>query len=316
MELRHIRSFIAVAEELSFRRAAKRLHLTQAPLSRQIQALEADLGVTLLERYRGRKVALTDAGRIFFVDARRALDAVEVARHHTQEFARNTPDRLVIASYSALSARMLPAVLKKFRARFPKVEVSIVELNGKEEFAALREGRVHLALVVDYHLELEPCFQSESLFGVSLLALFPAGHRLARRRAAEIPLRALAQEALLYKNEEHTPCYTRGLPEICRLAGITPHALHGVDGFDNVLAMVAAGYGVGVVPDAFDGSLDPTFKAKRLRLPAAMPPFQQHMVWRRDCASVALHHFLDIVRLSAKSIQQNQARREHVKLKQ
>ena len=313
MELRHLRSFIAVAEDLSFRRAARRLHLSQAPLSRQVQALEADLGVTLLDRSRGGKVALTDAGRIFFVDAKRALEALEVARHHTQQFARNVPDRLVIASYSTLSARVLPAVLKKFRTKFPEVQVSIVELHGKEGFAALREGRVHLALVVDYSLELEACFQSESLLRASMLALLPADHPLAKRRAAELPLRALAQETLLYKSQEHTPCYTRRLPEICKRAGFTPHALRGVDGFDNVLAMVAAGYGVGIVPDAFDGPVEPTFKAKRLRLPATVPPFQLHMVWRRDSDYPALRHFLELVRSSAKSIQQIQTRKEHGK---
>lgn len=293
MELRHLHAFAAVAELRSFGRAAERLHLSQSPLTRQIQALETELGVRLLERGSRREVTLTEAGRLLLVEAKEILDRVEAMRRHSRR-ARN---RLAIANHSELSARVLPAWLRAFQSGFPQVEVSILEMNGAEKFAALRTGRAQLALAADHILAVDPRFRAEALFSVPLLAVLPAGHALAKRKTAEIKPAALAQETILYKSPEHAPCYSQRLPELFRRAEVTPRALRAVDGMGNVLAMVAAGYGVAVLPDIFrDNTLPPTLRTKRLRLPAAMPPLQLFMVWRPDDVSPALRGFIEVAR--------------------
>src|SRR5271157_3372800 len=123
MDLRHLRSFVAVAEELSFRRAAERLHISQPPLSRQIQALEEELGLRLLERDRRSRIALTDAGQTFLADARLTLSTVAAAPQRAQEAARGSRGRLNVANIAAFSAGVLPRCLRAFREEFPEVEI-------------------------------------------------------------------------------------------------------------------------------------------------------------------------------------------------
>ncbi len=296
MELRHLRAFVAVAELRSFRRAAEQLHLSQPPLSRQVQALEEELGARLLERGSRREVALTEAGRLFLADAKRVLGVLDAARRRVQEQSQRAQNRLVIANYSELSARVLPDWLKAFQSRFPHVEVSIREMNGADGFAALRSGRAQLGLVADHGLRVDPCFETEAVLSVPLLAVLPAGHALAKRRGGQIGLEALAQETVLYKRLEHAPCHTQRLPDLLGCAGVVPRGLQAVDGVGNLLAMTAAGYGVAVLPDIFDGTLRPTLRSKRLRLPEAVPPLELHTVWLRDSTSTALAQFLTMIR--------------------
>ncbi len=292
MELHHLRYFVAVAEELSFRRAADRLHISQPSLSRQIKALETELGVRLLERGRGSRLVFTDPGRTFLADARRVLRGLETAMQHAEAAARGEQGRLIIANYSAISSRVLPACLKKFRSLFPQVSVSIVEMDGVEELAAICDGRVHLGLFADFELQLPPELNSEALLEVPLLAVMPTEHPVARRTAQEIRLKSLATDVLLYQSSTHTPCYTRQLPAICQRAGVTPRAIHSVDGLENLLAMVAAGYGVAILPDVFGDTLRAGFCSKRLLLP--MPPYRLHGVWLRGADHPLRKNFLQV----------------------
>ncbi len=292
MELHHMRYFVAVAEELSFRRAAERLHICQPPLSRQIKALETELSVRLLERNRGSRIVLTDAGRTFLIDSRRVLKSVETARQHAAAASRGVQGRLVIGNYSALSSRLLPACLKRFRNAFPQVEVSIVEMEGPEELTAIYDGRIHVGLFADFALQPPLDFEFKPLLTVPFVAVMPADHPVAKEKAHEIELHHLAGEVLLHQPSQHAPCYTRRLPEICQRAGVTPRALHAVDGLDNLLAMVAAGYGIAILPDVFGGTLRDAFRCKRLCLP--MPPYQLCAVWLRGASDPVLKNFLRV----------------------
>ena len=296
MELRHLQAYVTVAELRSFRRAAERLHLSQPPLSRQIQALEAELGVRLLERGSRREVTVTEAGRVFLADAKKALGVVEGARRKVREFDQRTRHRLVIGNYSELSVRVLPGWLQAFQEEQPEVEVSIVELNGLEGLAALKAGRVQIGLVSDHGLSVEDGMRAEAVLEVRLLALLPAGHRLMKRRGAEIGLEELAGETIFYKRREHAPCYSQRVPELFERVKVVDCTLRAVDGMSNVLAMVAAGYGVAVVPDVFGDTLPPTLRTKRVRLPASVPPLQLSAVWLSDALFIPGQQFLGVTR--------------------
>src|SRR5580693_1592174 len=147
MELRHLRYFLAVAEELHFHRAATRLHISQPPLSQQIRALERELGVTLLSRNR-RRVALTAAGEAFLDDARSILAAVERASERARGIARGSLGTLAIGFVgSAMFSPKLPQILREFRARHPDVELVLRELPTTVQLAALAAGELDVGVI-------------------------------------------------------------------------------------------------------------------------------------------------------------------------
>jgi DNA-binding transcriptional LysR family regulator len=155
MYLRHLRSFVAVAEELSFRRAPQRLQISQPPLSRQIKALEEELGVRLLEGDRCARVSLTDAGKSFLADARRAIVTAVAARD-----ARNL---LKLGNMPVLSTRVLTPLLRAFREHSPQVEVSLLEMNRPMQLEALLDGRIHVGIFPGLGAPLDRQFQSAAL---------------------------------------------------------------------------------------------------------------------------------------------------------
>ena len=296
MELRHLHAFVTVAELLSFRRAARQLHLSQPPLTRQIQALEEELGARLLERGSRRQIALTEVGRLFLADAKQALCLVEGARKRVHDYTCRGRNRLVIANYSLLSVWLLPECLRAFRSRCPQVEIFTLEMNGTENCAALGEGRVHLGLIADHGLAVDGGLRSEVLLTVPLIAVFSTDHPLARTRAPELDVDALAGENILFKQPDYVPCYTQRLPELFERAGVAPRVLRAVEGMPNVLALASAGYGVAVLPGVFKDHLDPGLCSKRLRLPASMPALQLFMVWRPRNMPAPLQAFLEVAR--------------------
>ena len=296
MELRHLHAFVTVAELLSFGRAARQLHLSQPPLTRQIQALEEELGVRLLERGSRRQIALTEVGRLFLADAKQALCLVEGARKRVHDYTCRGRNRLVIANYSVLSAWMLPECLRTFRTQCPQVDVFTLEMDGAENCVALQEGRVHLGLIADHGLNVDSGLRSEALLTMPLIAVLSTNHPLAQGRALEMNVSALAGETIFFQKPDYVPCYTQRLPELFERAAVTPRLLRNVEGMNNVLAMASAGYGVAVLPGVFADKLDPGLCSKRLRLPSSMLPLQLFMVWRPKNMPVPLQSFLKVAR--------------------
>src|SRR5579875_998382 len=146
MELRHLRYFVAVAEELHFGRAAARLMIVQPSLSQQIRQLEDELGFPLLRRTK-RSVELTDAGRVFLAEARDVLARVQSAKYAAQRANRGEVGRLVVGYISSSAFDLLPVLLRAYRERFPDVEVTLRELNTQEQVRALEEGHIHVGLL-------------------------------------------------------------------------------------------------------------------------------------------------------------------------
>ena len=296
MDLRQLRSFVAVAQELSFRLAAKRLGMSQPPLSRQIKALEEDVGVRLLERERNRRVALTDAGHAFLMDAKRTLAAAEATLRHAREAAHGTRGRLNVADIAALSTRVVPPLLQAFRTRHPQVEVFMVELQRTEQVAALREGRVHVAIYPDLSTPRDRQFQSQRLFACPMVAALPPGHPHAggKYENDDLDIHSLAQDTILIPAADHSPGYGERLEHTCAAAGFTPAATHPVEGVPNLLGMVTAGYGVALLPEVLVRGQMPTSQVRRLRAP--VPSFRLNLLWLRQSTSQVLRNFLLVAR--------------------
>jgi DNA-binding transcriptional LysR family regulator len=144
VELRHLRYFVAVAEALSFRKAARRLSVSAAALSQQVADLENELGLKLLNR-NSRRVELTEVGRVFLGGARRTLVSAQEAMSQAQEAARGERGRLAIGSIHLVHA-FLPDALARFRERFPLVEVTVLNMDNRTQVEALENGRIMLGI--------------------------------------------------------------------------------------------------------------------------------------------------------------------------
>ncbi len=294
MELRHLRYFVAVAEELSFRRAAERLHISRPPLTRQIKALEDEVGVRLLERERRRAIRLTDAGRAFLDQARQALQTVEAAGKHARRAATGGDGPLRLAGCPTHSPPLLGIYLPEFHRRHPDVEVSFVAMTFTQYLAALRDGTVHLAFSPDFGEELEPPLRSRLLKTIPLAVALPTRHALARQRHRQVDLQMLRGEVFLRPSAEDAPAYAERLDKIWERTVSAPRNVREVDGFENVLAMVAAGYGVTILSGTSANSPVAGCRVKRLRLPLAR--YQLRLIWSEENPSLALQNFLTTTR--------------------
>ena len=174
MELRHLRYFVAVAEESSLRRAAHRLHVSQPALSQQISDLEDELGLKLFAR-KSRGVELTEVGRVFLIGGRRVLVAAKQAAEQAQEAAKGERGRLVIGSLGAATISFLSGVLSRFRDQRPQVEITLLHMNNRAQVEAVLDGSIMLGIGY-YSYALEEDEQEQVSTGQ------PAGVPQARRR--------------------------------------------------------------------------------------------------------------------------------------
>ncbi|MCX2946943.1 LysR substrate-binding domain-containing protein [Lentzea sp. NEAU-D7] len=244
MELRHLRYFVAVAEERHFGRAAERLHMAQPPLSQQIQQLEAELGVTLLHRTT-RKVELTDAGTVYLDRARAVLAAVDDAGAEARRVAEGLQGRLVVGCVGSATYSLLPAFARALREELPAVDfVFRGEMLAPDQLESLLARRVDLALLrppVD-----DPAVRVTAVRRDRLIVALPGDHELARRKRLKIE--DLREEDLIV-HASHGRSVMHGIvTDLCRAAGFEPRIRHEVAETSTLVTFVAAGLGVAVVP--------------------------------------------------------------------
>jgi len=244
IEVRHLRYFVVLAEELHFGRAAERLHMAQSPLSRQIRQLERDIGVELVNRAH-HVVGLTDAGQVFLGAARIVLDDLDQALYLAQRAGRGEVGTLRVGYVNEVTADLLPLSLKAFKDRFPDIEIDLREGTTGALLDALRRHQVDVAFarspgIVD-DLDYEQLIQ-EALF-----VALPSGHEhLAWERP--IPLADLAGEAFVMPADQAAPGVRRDIDAACAQAGFVPNIAREISPHTAVLLLVAAGVGVALVP--------------------------------------------------------------------
>jgi DNA-binding transcriptional LysR family regulator len=294
MELRHLRYFVAVAEELHFSRAATRVHVAQPALSRQIRALEEEMGLRLFERDR-RRVALTVGGAVFLEAARSILRDVEQAVDTARRAARGEHGTLRIGYVPAVVYTGLPEIVRAFRKRLPGVDVRFQEMSPALQLEALLGERVDVGFVRGpVH---EPALAAKTVLEEPLVAVLPSGHRLGGHK--RLGLAMLAGEPFVLQARSRGPESHDHILALCRNAGFSPRVVQEGSHID-VLSLVASGAGVAIVPT----SLRVFRRAGVVFCPLRERPVTQlTMVWRKNAASPVLREFLaEVQRLGDRGI--------------
>lgn len=286
------RSFIAVAEELHFGKAAARLNMTQPPLSRQIQKLEREVHVELLERD-NRKVVLTAAGRAFLAEARKLVAAAEQAPHLARRIAEGRAGILRIGFTAASGFSLLGPLLAEMTNSLPDVDVELQELVTGEQVQALSRGDLDLGLArPPFDRER---FNSHLLFAEDLRLAVPSGHALARAGGPVSPSDLRELPMIM-----HSPTKARYFYDlVARMMPIDHHnVVHSVSQILTMVALVAAGRGVAFVPEStrllkLDG-------VSYLHLEGVEPDaVELHAIWSRESANPALSRLVQVLQASA-----------------
>ncbi len=243
MDFRHLKYFVAVADEQNFTRAAERLHISQPPLSRQIQDLEEELGTPLFERG-SRPLKLTDAGRFFYGHATRLLEQAAQAVRSTKRVAQ-LERRLVIGFVASTMYGALPLLVRKFRAANPHTELALTEMSTVDQIEALKAGRIDVGFG---RVRLDdPSIKREILREERLVVAIPAEHELA---ATDGPLTLpdVAAHPLLVYPRTPRPSYADQVLSLLRDLALEPASVLEVQEMQTALGLVASGMGLCVVP--------------------------------------------------------------------
>lgn len=243
MNIRQLHSFIAVAETLHFGMAAEQLNMTQPPLSRQIAALEDDIGTALFERH-SRSVVLTPAGESFYHNIKKLLGELDFAVTSARAAARGEQGQLTVAFTMFAAWGVVPSVVSAFSKRYPQVALKLNETLPPDLPEALRTGKadVGITLPLSYRHELE----SQLLYREPLCAVVPDKHHLAERK--EISVAELAKERFITFPESTAPALHSAVMQCCRQEEFEPQVLVETHLQQTIVNLVAEGLGVALVP--------------------------------------------------------------------
>ena len=242
-ELRHLRYFVAVAEELHFGRAAKRLGIAQPPLSQQIRQLEERLGVSLFSRT-SRQVALTPAGQALLRGARRALAEVGLAAAAARRAATGETDTLRVAYTDSAALSVLPRAIRRFRSALPSVHLDLVEGSTAAQIDAVARELADLALVRGP--VKQPALRTEVVLREPFLVALPSQHPLSQLDSVELGV--IGAEPMVLFPRHLAPDFHDTISAMCRAAGFTPLVAYEGAEYQTILSLVAAGLGVSLVP--------------------------------------------------------------------
>jgi DNA-binding transcriptional LysR family regulator len=296
MELRHLRYFVSVADELNFTRAAEKLHVAQPSLTRQIHNLEDELGVRLLDRSKGR-ISLTEEGRTFLIDARRLVSLSLESVQAVQRFSRGESSQLNLGYLFKFNFDLLPATLASFYVARPEIAVNLFDMVPAEQLRALESRKIDLGFV-----GLRPSGVADTFDGLlwecvarhDIVAVLPANHPLAKRRS--ILMRDLKASFFVAMSEQTHPGSQDWLRSLCADAGFTPRILQDVDLETGIMTFVAEGLGVTLAREQIKNLPHPGVVFR----PVAMAPKADYWIaWHGSNRSKALAHYIDIVKKEA-----------------
>jgi DNA-binding transcriptional LysR family regulator len=295
MELRHLRYFVMVAEELHFGRAAKRLNMSQPPLSRQIQELEEELGFPLLVR-EYHKVELTGAGRVYLTQIKRILDHLDAARQDAGAVASGRKGRLRIGYGGHLPDGYLPRVVAAFSAE-RYVDIDILESPSPRVLQMLREKTVDVAFV------MEPFDKTgllvRELMRDPVMIVVAAGHRLTTAPLSD--LAQLADEEFVVCRRYEDPGARELVEGLCREAGFMPRVAHAVEHKQTALDLVAEGLGVAIM---LWNTTAPSERVRYLQFPNPAPYLTSAVAWREDAQAETIASLVEIAEREAQGAEQ------------
>jgi len=290
MELRHLRYFVAVAEALSFTKAAEKLRLAQPSLTRQVCNLEDEIGVKLFDRSK-RRVTLTEAGRLFLFDSKRVLAICAESVAAVQQVNGGESSDLNIGYVANIHYGLLPATLGAFRKLRPGVALNLFDMTSAEQFLALDSRKIDLGFVglppaLSGHALLSECVARDTM-----LVAIPVGHPLAKN--PKLKLADLAPQFFIGRSTKTYPGAREWLTETCQEAGFTPRILQEADSEPILMQFVADGLGVALLPEQTTGLPHEGVVFRPL-----VPPLlrESSIAWRADNPSKPLKDYIQIVK--------------------
>jgi len=289
-DIRHLRHFIAVAEEKHFRIAAERLNMTQPPLSQSIKKLEEELDVILFDRSK-KKVELTSVGAVFLEGAYEMLEKMAQLENDTRRAAAGMIGRLNIGFTGSAVYDVLPWTVRQFRSQYPDVELEIHEMTTLEQIEAMIKGKLDAGL-------LRPPIFNADLFEIiqiqreEMIAVIPSTHRLAEQAA--INLTDLSEDSFITFSHETSPNLHTLVMLACTEAGFTPKIIQTAPQIQTQISLVSAGLGVALVPKCAQNAIYPDVSYKQLSSPAGHIHTSMAVARSKTNKHAALDAFINI----------------------
>jgi len=289
-ELAQLRCFTTVATELNFRRAAERLNMTQPPLSRQIQLLEHSLGVELFTRST-RSVALTAAGRAFFIEAQNLLERAHQAAASARRFAAGDIGSVSISFVGSAVYEFLPRVIAEARLNQPQVKISLSEMNTHQQHEALRTRRIDLGIVRQPLLQAG--YENECLVREPFVLAIPRQHPLVA--VGQVGVRDLDGAPFLMYSHAAYPPFNELLTGMFRSAGVAPEYVQWLGSSLTILALVNAGMGLALVPRCATNVVFKDVCFREIDLGEGIQS-ELHLTWRSNNDNPACLMLLEAIR--------------------
>ena len=289
MELRHLRYFVAVAEELNFRRAAEVVHVAQPSLSQQIKQLEEEMGVTLFARSH-HKVQLTEAGKAFYLRAQAILKETQQAIIDARAVEHGEAGRITIGFVSSAAISVLPLFLTFIHEQLPKADVELKELAPGEQIDCLYNNTLDLGL---FHANLEDeAFETTIVSRERLIVALPSSNKFAQHQV--IDLKELAQETVIMPARHATPGFYEQARAAYQAVGMMPERIYHTSLLQTGLLLVGAGLGISLLPESFQRMQVSGVVYRRLATES--PVIDLVAAWRRDNTSLLLKRLTKEIR--------------------
>lgn len=290
MELRHLRYFVAVAEELNFSRAAERLHIAQPPLSQQIRNLEVELGVVLFNRTK-RRVELTAPGQVFLEKVHQSIQSIEQAVEAVQRASRGEIGRLSVGFNSSATYSVLPQILRGFRECYPQVELHLHELTTSQQLECLHQHQIDAGIL---YLPIESsALKVVSILKERLVVAMPESHPLAV--SSQLSIRALSREPFIIPPHRLGGGLYSKIMQFFQQSGFNPTVVQEAMQLQTMISLVAGEVGVALVPASLQ-NLQRAGVVYRC-LQELTPEVEIAIAWRQhDDGSPVLQKFVNAVR--------------------
>jgi DNA-binding transcriptional LysR family regulator len=303
MELRHLRYFIAVASNLNFSEASRRLHVAQPAISQTILDLEDELGVKLLLRT-GRGVRLTAAGNVFFAEAQGVMHRADGARMAAQRASRGEVGCLRIGFLPCAAGPFLPALIKSYRKEFPNVDVRLRDMNTEQQLKAFEDGKIDIGFSRPFPKERAKEFRTEVVYEDQLEIVLPAGHALANKSVVD--LKDVASETFVEYYRRGAPALFSEVITTCRKAGFSPKSILEFEEMSSVILAVESGLGVSLTLGFARGLLGRGSVVRRIKPASSNIPLCA--IWPAGPQEPALESFLQTLRAKKPTIRRKMER--------